>query len=274
MKRHASLLLILVFLTGCVSAQMKPPSDTSGKVRKIVVVPMEAPPLEVFIPSFVNNLPYGVSATMTWVPDRAIHTAGKVGVMVCGILMLLDLPETSRRSAIIAESLDNVLDSKDAWIPTVVLSEEAVWQITKQGVQAVILERKLRKYPGIVNRERTFFGENWMAPMRDWYNQEQSPFDYKVYADQGADAVLEVGLLNYSLYRDSLIVQVMVKLVDPSSGKVLGRARDFDLAKFSKTDNLFEDDGRRFKELFTGTARKPMIENLRYLGLLAAPTLK
>jgi hypothetical protein len=272
MKRHASLLLILVFLSGCVSARMKPPVDTSGKVRKIVVVPMEAPPLEVFLPSFTNNLPVAASATMTWVPDRAIHTAGKVGVMVFGIFMLLDMPETARRSAKIAESLDNVLDSKDAWIPTIVLSEEAVGQIARQGTQTAILERKFRKYPGITNRERTFFGENWMAPMRNWYNQEQSPYDYKAHADQGADAILEVGLLNYSLYRDSLIVQVMVKLVDPSSGKVLGRARDFDLAKLSKTDNLFEDDAQCFKELFAETARKPMIENLRYLGLLAAPT--
>lgn len=271
MKRNASLLLILFFLSGCVSAQMKPPVDTSGKARKIVVVPMEAPPLEVFLPSFTNDLPYSVSATMTWVPDHAIHTAGKVGVMICGIFMLLDLPETARRSAMIAESLDNVLDSKDAWIPTIVLSEESVGQIAKQGTQTAILERKFRKYPGIVNRERTFFGENWMAPMRNWYNQEQSPHDYKSYADKGTDAILEVGLLNYSLYRDSLMVHVMMKLVDPASGKVLGRARNYDLINLRKTDNLFEDDGRRFKDLFSETARKPMIENLRYLGLLAVP---
>ena len=269
MRRYASLLLVLVFLSGCVSAQIKPPPNTSGKARKIVLVPMEAPPLEVFIPSFANALPYNVSATMTWVPDQAIHTAGKVGVMICGIFMLLDMPESAKRSAKIAESLDNVLGSGEAWIPTVVLSEEAVGQIATKGTDTLTLERKFRNYPGITNRERTFFGENWMAPMRDWYNREQSPFDYGAYASQGADAILEVGLLNYSLYRDSLIVQVMLKLVDPASGKVLGRARSYDLAKLSRTDNLFEDDGKRFKELFAETARKPMNENLRYLGLLA-----
>jgi hypothetical protein len=108
-----------------------------------------------------------------------------------------------------------------------------------------------------------------MAPIRSWYNQELSSFDYKSYKEGGVDAILEVGMSNYSLLPNKLLVQVMVKMVDPASGRVLGRARNYELATIAEMDKLFINDGKNFKELFAATANKPMIEDLRYLGLLA-----
>jgi len=269
MKKHVSLSLILVFLSGCVSSQIKPPVPTSDKSRKIVVVPMEYPPLEVLNPSFKNNTPWNVSATMTWVPNQAIHTAGRVGVMFCGIFMLIDMSEAARRSAKIGGSIDDILYSKEAWVPTIIISQEAAEQITKEGKDTVILDRKIREIPGITKRERTLLGENWMAPIRSWYNQEISPFDYKVYKEGGVDAILEVGMSNYSLLTNQLLMQVMEKIVDPAGGRVLGRTRNYDLTTIADMDKLFDNDGKNFKELFAATANKLMIEDLRYLGLLA-----
>jgi hypothetical protein len=230
---------------------------------------MEDPPLEVLIASFTNNIPLDVSATMTLVPDQAIQTGGKVGVMIGGIFMLLDLSETARRSAKIGRSIDDILDSKEAWIPTIIISQEATERITREGRDTVILERKIREIPGITKRKRTLTGENYMAPIRSWYNQELSSFDYKSYKEGGVDAILEVGMSNYSLLPNKLLVQVMVKMVDPASGRVLGRARNYELATIAEMDKLFINDGKNFKELFAATANKPMIEDLRYLGLLA-----
>lgn len=135
-----------------------------------------------------------------------------------------------------AESLDSMLESGNAWIPTVVLAQKVTARIASGGKHEVFMERALRKYPGIATRERAVFLENWMAPMRDWYNQDFSPFDYRAYRDQDVDTVLEVGLLNYSLYRDHMILQVMLRLVDPGTGRVLGRARQTDLARIEQPD--------------------------------------
>jgi hypothetical protein len=118
------------------------------------------------------------------------------------------------------------------------------------------------------NRERTFFMENWMEPIRAWYNQDISSFDYKSYRERKVDAVLEVGLSNHMLSRSILLVSVMLKLIDPSTGKVLGRARNAEIVEIKKMDKLFIDSGLPFKELFAATGKKPVIENLKYLGLL------
>ena len=125
----------------------------------------------------------------------------------------------------------------------------------------------MRKYPGITNRERTVLLENWMAPMRDWYNQDFSPFDYRAYRDQDVDAVLEVGLLNYSLYRDHMILQVMLRLADPGTGQILGRERQTDLKRIERPDSLFEENGKLFKDLFAETGGKLVATGLINIGL-------
>ncbi len=61
--------------------------------------------------------------------------------------------------------------------------------------------------------------ENWLAPIRAWYNGDISPFDYREFAEQGIDAVLEIGVLNYELVGgDHLLVQVMRQGPGPGAG--------------------------------------------------------
>lgn len=194
--------------------------------------------------------------------------------MISGIFMVMDLMELKdafvafQEAPTIAEALEIKLGEEDAWIPTIVLSQEAAGQITLEGKSAVILERKIQEIPGITDRNRTIFMENWMAPIRAWYNQDISSIDYKSYRERKVDAVLEVGLSNLMLSRSILLVSVMLKLIDPATGKVLGRARNAEIVEIKKMDKLFIDDGLPFKELFAATGKKPVIKNLKYLGLL------
>ncbi len=288
MKRLFFALLILSLSCGCVRMQMKPSAETSGKLQTIAVVPMEAPPLD-FYPegtsdvSLIQRLmldfyPKGASNAsplQSLAPERKIRIGGGRGaVMISGIFMMMDLMELKdafvalQEAPAIAEALEIKLGEEEAWLPTIVLSQEAVGQITLEGKSAVILERKIHDIPGITNRERTIFMENWMAPIRAWYNQDISSFDYKSYRERNVDAVLEVGLSNHMLSRTLLLVSVMLKLIDPATGKVLGRARNAEIVKIKKMDKLFIDNGLPFKELFAATGKKPVIENLKYLGLL------
>jgi hypothetical protein len=288
MKRLFFALLILSLSYGCVRMQIKPPADTSGKLQTIAVVPMEAPPLEFYPEGAIDartlqNLvlefsPKGssnASPLQSLAPERKIRIGGGRGaVMISGIFMVMDLMDLKdalvalQEAPAIAEALEIKLGEEEAWIPTIVLSQEAAGQITLEGKSAVILERKIQEISGITNRGRTITLENWMAPIRAWYNQDISSYDYKSYRERNVDAVLEVGLCNYTLGRTHMLLQVMLKLIDPATGNVLGRARNVEFVEVKKMDKLFIDNGLPFKELFAATGKKPVIENLKYLGLL------
>lgn len=265
MNKYLSLFLVLIVLSGCVSAQIKPPLDSINRIRKIKVVPMEAQPLEML---FLTDASLFTS-NVFWVnaPVGSIQTGGRVLVMISGIFVLMELPEAAKQSAKVAESFESMLGSREAWIPTMILAQEAAKQITSKGKYDVTVMQTFHKFPGLINRERTFSGENWQAPIRSWYNNNTSPFDYKSLKNQGIDAVLEVGMLNYSLYNDTIIVQVSLKLVDPSTGQVLGRARAYDHQKI-ETSGLFENNGRNFKDLFASIGRKLLTDDLKSIGLL------
>ena len=267
MKKLFVAFLVLSVSFGCMSAAIKAPAESVRGIRKIVVVPMEAPPLEV-APSVASGAVAGASSYLVLAPESTIRMGGQVGVMAFGIFMLMELPAAARETAKVAESLDSMLGGGEAWIPTVVLAQEATGRIVSGGKQEVVMEREFLKYPGITSRERTVLLENWMAPIRDWYGRDVSPFDYRAYKDRGIDAVLEVGLSNYSLYRDQMILQVLLKLVDPGTGQVLGRARQAGLARIKRPDSLFDENGRPFKDLFAEVGRKLVDADLAAIGLL------
>jgi hypothetical protein len=295
MKKLYSALLILSLSSGCVRMQIKPPVETSGKLQTIAVVPMEAPPLEFFpfgegdassVHDLMSDLqalnpdkkiPIGMrpNSLQDLVAANKIQIGGGRGqVIIFGISMMMDLMNMKdllvalQEAPAIAKSMESTLGHEEAWIPTTVLSQEVVGQITLEGKSAVILEENIQEIPGITNRGRTISLENWMAPIRAWYNQDISSFDYQSYRERKVDAVLEVGLSNYTLGGTFMLLQVMMKLIDPMTGQVLGRSRNVGFVEIKKTDKLFIDNGLPFKELFAATGKKPVIEDLKYLGLL------
>jgi hypothetical protein len=249
-----------------VSAQVRPSSDNISKIQQIAVVPMEAPPLEI-PPWLATNSMLGVNPLLVTIPQTAMDVGGPVGVMVSGILILIELPKAIKDSAKIADSIDSMLGSGEAWIPTVILAQEVAKKITSKGKCKVTLLPEVIKFPAITNRERTWHLENWYAPIRNWYSQESCFFDYRPLKNQGIDSVLEVGMLNYGLATEGLFVQVMIKLIDPATGRVFGKTRGWDVKKV-KLDELFANNGQNFKTSFSTLVEKPVNENLKYIGLL------
>jgi hypothetical protein len=61
---------------------------------------------------------------------------------------------------------------------------------------------------------------------------------------------------------------VLVKLVDPVDGKVLGRARKLGMPSAGRMENLFAEDGKRFKELFLSTGKGLLAKAMKDLDLL------
>ena len=266
MKKQLALLVVLVIVSGCVGTQVVAPQDRLNKVKKIAVVPMESPPLE--IPPFVStDSLFAASAIMTTVPVESIQKTGRVGVIVFGIFMLAELPEEIKRSSEAAESFEAILDSGEAWIPTVVFAREAANQITAQKKYNIVIQG-VQKFPEIKNRDRTWHLENWYAPIRSWYNQTKSSFDYGLLRNQGCDAVLEVGILNYTYLETNIGLQVMVRLIDLENGQLLGRSRAYSVPKIEKEEQLLANKGQRFKDLFGALGAQLVNENLKSIGLI------
>ena len=179
--------------------------------------------------------------------------------------MLANLPEANRKSAAASKSIESLLDEKEIWEPTLTIAEEATRQLTAETDKSVSVNAALRPLPGVVERDATFFMENWMAPLRSWYNESPSTFDY---SDQSkSDAVLEVGLLNYELTSGYLLVQVVMKLIDPSTGMVLANARNFSNTRVEDVDLLFDDDAAGYKHFFKTITAALVEDCIEDLGL-------
>ena len=267
MTKYLSLFLILVFMSGCVGTQIKAPPDNINKIQRIAVVPLEPPPIE--IPPFVSSASwFRTSAVMATIPHESIQGAGRVGAMVFGIFMLMELPEEAKRSAKVADSLETMLDSGEAWIPTIVFAQEAAKQITAQGKHDVAVIQNVQKFRELVNRERTWHLENWYAPIRSWYNQKESLFDYGLLRNQGCDAVLEVGIINYTYIETYIGLQVMVRLIDLETDQLLGRSRAYDVPYIGNGEPLLANNGQRFKDLFGALGAQLVNENLKSIGLI------
>jgi len=125
----------------------------------------------------------------------------------------------------------------------VVLAQCASNLLAASSARDVVVVTNYQRLPGVKNREMTWHMENWYVPIAGWYNQTKPPFTYAEPEVGRGDYVVEVGLSNYELTDGRLLVHVMVKLVDPAEGKVLGRARKFAMPSTGRMENLFAKDG-------------------------------
>jgi hypothetical protein len=247
-------LFIFIFLTGCVSQQIIPLTSTVPALKKVQIVALEPPPLE--IPQQIVLQ----SALIANLPKPTIGAARFVGV-VSSILVIVEATSSVNAPAS-AETVDksnkieSLIRGNEIWIPTRVLADEATNQIAATG-RSVVCVPGVQLIPGVTIRDYTLFNENWLRPIRDWYNSDTSSFNYASLGADKSDAVLEVALVNYSVALENrLLVQVMVKLVDPLTGKTIGRERDWDNPKIGNLDEALSDNGKRFKQVFAQTGSK------------------
>lgn len=84
------------------------------------------------------------------------------------------------------------------------------------------------------------------------------------------ERVLEIGLTNYELGPGRVLyLLVNTRLVDPESGKVIKKAREFVYPDVPEPRALFAGDASAFKQAFAAAGRSALKDTLRSLGLLA-----
>ncbi len=270
MKPAVKFLLAAVILNGCVALSIKPSPDQIADIQKIAIVAIESPPLS------ASSLPYSdaqprlpMSATvLVSSPSRTLRAGGAAMIAVYGILMFVESGAIDAGSSQPAIPLDEVLNRSDAWMPTIGLAGETATQLRAGGGVDVEVVDGYLALTRIADRSRTLLMENWLAPIRAWYNENKSSYGYVKLPNKDVDAVLEVGIANYEIVFDGLLVQVMSKLIDPATGRILGRSRNGSLVDAPPMEKLFDDEGQIYKEFFAQATRDLIAENLKELGLL------
>jgi hypothetical protein len=248
-----------VLLAGCVGAGIAPPKEQVARIKRAQIVAMEAHPLA--LPAEFSGLPAELPGLLAGSPVLPI-------TIIAGILV--EMPAASKRGGEKSKSLQAALEAKQTWVPTVVLASEVQEQLAAGGVNAT-LSPGVKPIPGVEDRSYTVFMENRMAPTRAWYNNTEPVSDYAALSSGQPTYVLEVAILNYEITGGKLLLQVNIKVIDPSNGHVIGRARaanPWRMPTVDPLDQAFADDGKIFKEVFANEGRKLVRECLTELGLI------
>ena len=235
------LLVVTVLLEGCVTGSSTLDQSRAASLTHVHVVPIEGPPLS------------GLDLSEAYLSGAGLMAGGATTgsnslIVVGGLLMMTEQSEANTKSAAASQSIESLLDSDEIWEPTVELALEATRLLENASSFSVSTDSEIKPLPGVKRREATFYMENWMKPLRAWYNADRSPFSYPQQIDSGV--VLEIGLLNYEMSLGYFSIQVVMKVVDPKTGMVIANTRKFSNNKFDDIDSLFDDEAAAYKQLF------------------------
>jgi hypothetical protein len=282
--------LAALFVAGCVSAAVVPDKQVIGAAKHVRVVAMEAPPLS-GLPAKFQPDPHMADAVTA--AQQAVVSAQLLGsfatvggatsvqgAQISGIATIVLI------APLLAEATINSYCNepqatpshaiplpKGMWVATSIAATEAQTQLSAVQIDAT-LEPGLKPFTCVHDRRPTLLMENWYAPIRAWYNDnEPDPYYVDPPSAQGA-FVLEVAVLNYELSGDHLLLQVMVRLIDTRDGRPIGRARAgnaWHMPEFDSIDEAFSGEALPFKAVLTTEARLLVRDCLVQLGLISAP---
>jgi hypothetical protein len=111
---------------------------------------------------------------------------------------------------------------------TVDLAKTAAETLQRHGARNVYLVDGYLRLP-IADQSQSLDDAQFEERTRiiRWYNEDATRVDYSGLGLEGLDAILEVGIVDYQDFGSDVLLQVMVRLVDPVTKQVLGKARNW-----------------------------------------------
>ena len=261
MKTGVILLWLVLVLGGCVARNVSLPREQAvpARFQDVLVVAMEPPPL--MVP------PRFESAVLGTLPKYPIQAA-RVGGVVASVAILAEMPVAGRRSTDASRRLEELLSQDGPWEPTKILAQEAASRLSAAGQRRVTVSPKIQPIPGLAHRHNPLT-KNWLGPIRAWYSQAETAATLQGEITANTDAVVEVAILNYEVNPDNqLSLQVLVKVVDPATGQVIGRGRAGERFTVSPPDQAFTRNLRQFKEIFAQRGKDLVARCLTEAGLI------
>lgn len=257
-------------ISGCMASAVVPATDRVSAIRNVLVVPVEAPPLEVIPDNIKNRMPvYGQYAFET-VPSTLLMSEkiyrSPGGILVAGMVGIDDsVKEAELQPTSGGEALEPRAALKGDWVSTLVLAERAASTLNTGRVRAALSGHFLRL--PIADEDRTANLGNWRGAIKAWYAQDQSSVDYRLAGVESVDAVLEVGVGSYRIFGGQTSLQVLLKLIDPGTGLVIGRTRAQDISVGGDALALLGHEGEHFKSVVTRMGTHLLTGGLNDLGL-------
>lgn len=274
MKSYAALLPVFFVLSGCLAAPIKPSNYKMEKIRTVLVVPVESPPLEV-IPDPIetrfpvyNQFQYQSMPSSVYLEKTIYKNPG--GVLIAGlvskddIMPIADIHQTPASIEKIV-GLEPAASLSENWMPTFILAQEAVSQLNGKRAKAM-LSKHYYRLP-IASEDRNANLGNWRDAIEQWYGQDMSSVDYRQPGLEHVDAVLEVGIQTYSIFNAQTSLQVLVKLVDPNTRQIIGRISAKDFSAEDSPQSLLNDEAKQFKQLVADMGAQLITDGLSGLGL-------
>lgn len=263
---NPGLMVALAFLVnGCWAPAIKPPISDIGKLNTVLIVPLESPPLEITPDPIADRIPayahYRNMAIDFPVEQKLYKTSGDV--IVAGLVMQSDdADEVSIQDMLVKPTLTNGSEAEQIWTPSLVLAQQALTQLTEHNIKASLSGEYC--YLPMDDADRNARLSHWHDATLAWYEQNTVTADYQSYA--GIDAVLELGLGSYRIFAGQTSLQVLMKLIDPHTGQVIGRTR----VKAFTTDNVGEttlnEDSAAFKQRLAQISSRLLVQGLHELG--------
>jgi len=158
------------------------------------------------------------------------------------------------KAELISKALDKNLSAKEVWQPTQQLAEMAAEKIKANGIPAAI-DKQPMTFSSLTNKE-----------INAWY-KNNSTTNYREISEVNTTYILEIES-GASILSGDMLLEVRTKLIDPESGLVLGRNREWETADLPDTVATFKDNGRVYKETYLSIGQKLIKKSLEYFELI------
>lgn len=262
---------LYLLLSGCFAPPIIPTDAELQHISTLLIVPVEAPPLEIIPDPIYDRLPVyrhynNMSLSIPQLPEKTYQNPG--GVVIVGRVDPGEPYQEVKRvvDPKLGASLDPLGPAGQSWMPTRVLSQNAVSQLNEAKVNAILSERFYRL--PITNDHPLVSMKGWHDAIMDWYGLNQATVDYHQPGNNSIDAVVEIAIGNYRVFESQTSLQVFVKLIDLKTGRVLARSREHGYVVGNEALSLFHSDSEPFKQLITDLGIGLLRDGFRNIGLL------
>lgn len=249
MLKLLKLILLTTFLpllSGCASLATAPEKEQLTKFDKAFLVTLEDLPVSVG-PEFNYVLP-GVGGSLQYIQAAGIFNT---------LSVLTQMPNAFKRAEMISKALDKDMSAKETWQPTRQLATIAADIIKTNGVIATIAEKPLKLPDRTSTTINHWYSDNGEEPVNEYRSLPAPQSTYVLEIEAGA-----------SILSGDMLLEVRMKLIDPATGKVIGRNREWETVDLPGFEETFKDNGRVYKAAYLETGQKLIRESLAYFGLI------
>ncbi|MGZ4958096.1 MAG: hypothetical protein ACXV7J_02480 [Methylomonas sp.] len=266
-KKTATCLVLALLLGACSTPSIQSSGLKPDRLQALLIVPVQSPPLEV-IPDLLEqrDAAYRHYQNMSLgfpLQTKLYQTAG--GITVAGLVN-----EAQRTDAIMMDersSLAGMLaEVKPGWTPTHAVALKAQDLLAAENIKGV-LSRGVYRLP-LTDSSHNADLHRWHDAIQAWYGQEQTAVEYGRLGD--FDAVLEIGIGHYRIFEGQTSLQVLIKLIDPVTRRVIARAKADDFRVDDAALASVDRGGEPFKQLIANLSVPLLRQGLGNIGLHGA----